>query len=78
MLDLLINECDGTLTTDHAASSRGLPVVVGSDGAALGSSEVGELTVAVYPSLGHEPLTAEQLAVVEAARAAGYQIRIPS
>lgn len=78
VLDLLVNDCDGTLTTDHAASSRGLPVlVVGVNGTAFGVAEVGELTVAVYPSLGHTRLTAGQIALIEAARSAGYSVRIP-
>lgn len=76
MLDLISNDCEGVLTTDHAASSRGLPVVVHA-GQALGPAEVGELTVSVYSSLGHAVITAEQLALVQAARSAGYVVRIP-
>lgn len=77
LLDLIVNDCDGVLTTDHAQSSRGLPVLVRDDGTALGVGEVGELTVDCYPDLGHDPLTAEELATIAAARTAGYTVRTP-
>jgi len=78
LLDLVTNDCEGTLTTDHSASSRGLPVVVRDhDGAALGTAEVGELTVQIYPSLGHDPISIDQIAMVKAARSAGYVVRVP-
>lgn len=35
----------GLLTTEHAASSHGLPVFVGDQGEVLGSAEVSELLV---------------------------------
>lgn len=74
----------GVLTTEHAASSHGLPVVV-ADGEALGTSEVGPLeaagAVTVDDPTGQvfwAPLDAAQLALVEAARLAGYAITVRS
>lgn len=68
------------LTTEHAASSYGLPVLVGPSGAALGPLDI----VEAYTSWGHMParrvlerlvrplrLTADQAALVAAFLAQG-------
>jgi hypothetical protein len=68
----------GYLTTDHPSSSHGLPVVVADDGQVLGPAEVAPLSVGEWDDdLGddiYRRLTAEQIALVEAARQAGYRI----
>lgn len=64
----------GYLTTEHAASSHGIPVVVTRDGVALGSAECPPITIHRDNddvSIGWE---AEIDAANEAARAAGYRI----
>ena len=73
---------DATLTTDHAASSHGLPVVVRADGQALGPAEVASVEAMTYVSTddeaGHDiqrPLTQSESALLEGARRAGYPVR---
>ena len=75
----------GILTTDHAASSYGLPVLV-IDGTPLGSRDA---TGTVYAEVvmtkpgdpgtehdsGPRPALAWQLAIITAARRAGYMVR---
>ncbi|MBA2708259.1 MAG: hypothetical protein H0U59_10710 [Gemmatimonadaceae bacterium] len=61
----------GRLTSDHAASSYGVPVYVREDGAALGAAEVGPLEM--VDEVAREPTIAPVLA---AARAAGYTITL--
>jgi len=58
-----------TLTTDHAASSHGLPVVVLTDGTALGIAEVPAFGVDVDGDL-----DAAGEALVAAARGVGYVV----
>ncbi len=71
---------DGELTTDHSASSRGLPVVV-VDGQALGPAEVGALCVSTYLETDdvagrdiHRQLTSEETDLIAAAERAGYRV----
>lgn len=74
----------GQLTTEHAASSHGLPVVVLEDGTALGPGEVSALHVTTYVETDdvngrdvHRTLTADEHALIAAARLAGYVVELP-
>lgn len=61
----------GTLTTDHAASSYGLPVVVADNGTVYGPAEshgLADLQGAAHLHTG----------LVDAARSAGYAIECPT
>lgn len=71
----------GVLTTDHAASSQGLPVVV-VDGVALGPADLGPHEVQpLPPGLTSEVANKSDVArageVAELARAAGYTVCDP-
>jgi hypothetical protein len=68
----------GSLTTEHAASSRGLPVVVDASGTARGTAEVGELHVYSEEEADgyRHPLTAGQRELVDAAVRAGYRVHV--
>jgi hypothetical protein len=60
---------DATLTDEHAGASYGMPLVVGADGATYGPLEAGAVNVR---TLAEDD--AEEIALVEAARAAGYRV----
>lgn len=74
----------GYLTTDSAASSHGLPVLHdGETGQALGSAECGEVVIDTYIATDdvagrdvHRALAPHETAIVEAARVAGYTVRV--
>lgn len=74
----------GYLTTDSAAGSHGLPVLHdGETGQALGAAECGDITIDTYVSTDdvsgrdiHRTLTADEMTIVEAARRAGYTVRV--
>ncbi len=69
---ILANSRLGTLTTDHAASSYGLPVLVGDDGVARGPGDIEDAEI----QIGRDGMTnAEYDAAVEAARNAGFVAR---
>lgn len=84
--DLLVAVCDsvklGTLTTDHPASSRGLPVLIDDSGNPLGSAEVGQLRVMPAEFVNDDagqvsavPMSAEQIKTIESAKLAGYLVK---
>lgn len=82
LLEVLNQVRVGELTTEHAASSHGLPVVV-LDGIALGTGEVGPLAagesnpdIDALGALPYLPLTPAQNGLIEAARRAGYTVAI--
>jgi hypothetical protein len=88
LLDLVMQGGVGILTAAHASSSYGLPVVVvvwapgRAPGSALGPAEVGALRASqLNPDIddggpAELPLSAAQLALVEAARRAGYDVDV--
>jgi len=87
LLDLISGDrChrEGYLTTDSSASSHGLPVLHdGETGQALGVAECGNITVDTYVSTDdaagrdiHRELSTDEMAIVEAARRAGYTVRV--
>lgn len=70
LMDLLdLTRC-GVLTTEHAASSHGIPVVVGEDGTAYGPAEIMAALKVDEP----QDLEADQVKVLKAARRAGYTL----
>ena len=78
---ILDNARLGKLTTNHAASSYGLPVVVGDDGTAYGPADIedGAIDLTRYAGEdadGHEinMPAAEYAALKAAASAAGYTV----
>lgn len=77
MLDALSAMRQGTLTTDHASSSHGLPVVVAAGGVALGPAEVDSVAVVRLTAGGAErDYTAAEVSMLEAARIAGYPVNL--
>lgn len=73
MLDYVLSgvpdeRCEGTLSDEHAASSRGLPVVVDASGSALGPADLGMEIIADGSAL-----TAEGRDLMERAALAGYR-----
>lgn len=67
-MSVTTNLGNGTLTTEDAASSHGLPVVV-VGGTAYGPAEVGPVNTR---PLGEDDV--DEAALVEAARNAGYEV----
>ncbi len=68
---VLANARLGTLTTDHAASNYGLPVLVGDDGVARGPADIEDGTI----QLGRDGLTdTEYDAIRAAAASAGFRV----
>ncbi len=76
---------EGVLTTEHAASSYGVPVLVAQDGTGLGAAEAPPLQIARQtPWPEHEMdgqpedhdkgITAEHLDLIARAVAAGYRV----
>jgi hypothetical protein len=63
-----VEQRHGVLTTEHAASSYGLPVVVGEDGQVYGPAEVPEINDL------HCELSDEAAELIAAARSAGYRV----
>jgi len=63
------NDC--TLTCDHAASSYGLPVLIGSDGKPVDPAAAGVVNVAPFDGTAD---AAEFSLFIESARAAGYEV----
>lgn len=70
------------LTADHAASTHGLPVVVRQSDGAVGPAEIGPVYACQYVETDdvagrdiYRPLTVDEIALVEAARRAGYDVR---
>jgi hypothetical protein len=87
LLDLIRGDrChrSGYLTTDSVMSSHGLPVLHdGETGQALGVTECDDITVDIYESTDdvtgrdiQRMLTADEMKIVEAARRAGYTVRV--
>jgi hypothetical protein len=76
LLDLLECVRTGVLTTEHAASSHGLPVVVDDEsGVALGPAEVTRLAADLYDGGGtFRAATPEQIALWARASEAGYNV----
>lgn len=58
----------GTLSTDRAESSYGLPVLVGDDGVAYGTAEIPVQAVIVVPQ--------DAVDMLQAAGQAGYHVRL--
>lgn len=80
--DLLDSARAGVLTTAHAASSHGLPVVVDDDGTVYGAAECSNVEAYTYVETDdvagqdiYRPLTAGERVLLDAARRAGYDVR---
>jgi hypothetical protein len=72
----------GVLTTEHAASSYGLPVVVRDDGVVIGPKDLDNLRIVPSPIISddiegneHHDYPEGAQATVQAARRAGYSVR---
>lgn len=64
----------GRLTTEHAASSYGLPVVVGEDGSAYGTGDVEDGTITLARDAQDGMADEEFDAAVQQAQAAGFRV----
>ncbi len=67
----------GTLTTDHATSNYGLPVVVGDDGTVYGPADLPAGDCLIEDALGSGHF-GDNPALIAAARSAGFVVHSPA